>query len=86
MKRLYHLLIIIIPAIFIGLFVSDEEKLIQVSMWHIAIVIPIATIIRMRYYGLSMKKILISFIPFYGVRYRFEMFFNEKNEDRSNKR
>lgn len=80
MKRLYHFLIVIVPAILIGVFISDEQRLIQISMWHLAIVIPIATIVRMRYYGLSNKKILKSFIPFYGLRYRFEIFFKEKRK------
>ncbi len=47
-------------------------------MWHIAIVIPLAAIFRMRYYGLSRKEILKSFIPFYGLKHRIGIYFKEK--------
>lgn len=85
MKRIYHLLIIIIPPILIGLFARDEKQMIQLMMWHIGVVIPIATILRMRYFGLNKKQIWKSFFPFLGFKNRFIIYFKEKQKIDSDK-
>lgn len=74
MSRLIHLLILIGPPILIPLFASDETSIIRFFLAHIAVIVPLSTIWRMKSLKYSSVDIFKTFIPFLGMQKRLEIF------------
>lgn len=78
MKRIYHLLFTLIPPVLIALLSKSEEQMIELLMWHLAVIVPITTVLRMKYAGYSTKQIALAFVPFWGLKNRLRIFTKEK--------
>ncbi len=77
MSRLIHFLSIFLPPVMISYYSPNEETAVRLLFWHIGVIIPIATIWRMRYYGMSFKEI-VTIIPFFEIKKLFDIFRSEK--------
>ncbi len=81
MTLLKYWLLVITGAVVVGLVPkafpgSNPEEVRWVGFTVcLLLYIPAIAILRMRYLKMSWKEVLLSFIPFYGMRYRFRRLF-----------
>jgi len=73
MNRLAFLIILLLPFFLLGAIFPDifPEKILP---YMIIFYIPTLSVIRMRKIGMTWKDILISFIPFYGLKNSYKVF------------
>lgn len=77
MKTLVYYLLIISPFAIVGAFLGANDIELTESpkyfSWIVMVYIPIVAIARMKYMGYTKKEMLMSIIPFYGIKYRFRL-------------
>ncbi len=73
MNRIIYLIILFVPFIVLGALYPNRFPT-QILPYLVIFYIPIITIIRMKYLKCSWRCIFKSFIPFYGLKYRFKVF------------
>jgi hypothetical protein len=83
MKRAIYWFLVLLPGIVIGLasaLVGGEDGkaiLFKGLQYTILLYLPIISVIRMKYLKFSIKQILSSFIPFYGLKFRQKIYFDK---------
>lgn len=68
---------LIIPFLALGFAMREVisfDSGIEVLQYLIMFYLPVLTLIRMKYIGLTYKEMLLTFIPFYGIKYRYKVF------------
>lgn|GEM_PF-6835232 len=73
MTRTKFILLLTIPPLIVGNLFREIFP-VKILPFIIIFYIPLVTILRMRYVGMTWKEALKSFIPFYGFKYRFKLF------------
>ncbi len=73
MNRIVYLIVLFVPFIVLGSFYPHKFPT-HILPYLVIFYIPTVTILRMKYLKYSWKEIFKSFIPFYGVKYRFRVF------------
>lgn len=73
MSRFLFIIILLVPFFILGAVFPDifPEKILP---YMIIFYIPILSVIRMKYIGMKWKDILVSFIPFYGLKNSYKIF------------
>lgn len=78
MNRLVYISLVILPfvvsAIVIGIKNGSLEGIANIFSIIVIFYLPIIAIIRMKTLKAPLKEILLSFIPFFGTKYRFKRF------------
>ncbi|WP_247237343.1 hypothetical protein [Telluribacter sp. SYSU D00476] len=59
----------------------SEEVMKTGGRLGILVFIPLLAFLRMRYIGMSWKEIVLSFIPFHGIKYRSKKLFYDKKTE-----
>ncbi len=72
MKRIVYITFLILPISIIAFFWKDNYY--SIFPYYVLFYIPILSIIRMKYIGMTWKEILKSLIPFLGIRNRLKVF------------
>jgi hypothetical protein len=83
MKNLIYWILVLFPFAIIGAYVGNEptlgnEDFFEYISWIIVLYLPLLSFLRLRYLKRTLKQTLLSFVPFYGIKYRFGM--SEKKE------
>lgn len=80
MNRIVFILLLLVPFFLLGYFFPQDfpQKILPVL---IIFYIPILVIIRMKFIKMSWKEMLLSLIPFYGIRYQFKIFTKKNKSD-----
>jgi len=73
MNRFIYLTVLYLPFIVLGALYPKSFST-QILPYLVIFFIPIITIIRMKFFKCSWNNIFKSFIPFYGLKYRFKVF------------
>ena len=78
MNRFIYIVLLLFPFIVIGAVIGffnvDLKESPKYFFWVIVLYVPILSILRMIKLKYTWKEILLSFIPFYGLKYRFRIY------------
>ncbi len=77
MNQTLFYLALIIPFSLLGLYMGNTISFdagVEIFQYLIVFYIPVLTFVIMKYIGMRYKEMLLAFVPFYGLKYRYKVF------------